>query len=146
MEGNQTRIEGGGFMSGLLSRLESHAYALLRIVGGLLFLFHGLQKVFGMYGGTPMPAMSMHWFAGVIELVAGVLIMIGLFASLAAFIASGEMAYAYFTAHQPKGTWPVENGGELAALYCFLFLYVATRGSGIWSVDWLRGRGRRGRR
>jgi putative oxidoreductase len=131
---------------GLLSRLEPHAYALLRIVAGLLFLFHGLQKVFGMYGGKAMPLLSLHWSAGVIELVAGVLIMIGLLASPVAFIASGEMAYAYFTVHQPKGTWPIDNGGELAALYCFIFLYVATRGSGTWSIDWLRGRGRRGRR
>jgi putative oxidoreductase len=133
-------------MTGLLSRLESHAYALLRIVGGLLFLFHGLQKVFGMYGGKTMPLMSLAWSAGIIEVVAGVLVMVGLFASPAAFIASGEMAYAYFTVHQPQGTWPIENDGELAALYCFIFLYVATRGSGIWSVDWLRGHGGRGRR
>jgi putative oxidoreductase len=137
---------GGTCMTGLLSRLESHAYALLRIVGGLLFLFHGLQKVFGMYGGKTMPLMSLAWFAGVIELVAGVLVMVGLFAAPAAFIASGEMAYAYFTVHQPQGTWPIQNDGELAALYCFIFLYVATRGSGIWSVDWLRGHGGRGRR
>jgi putative oxidoreductase len=132
-------------MMGLLSRFEPHAYALLRIVAGLLFLFHGLQKVFGMYGEA-RPLMSMAGLAGIIELGAGTLIMIGLFASPAAFLASGEMAYAYFTVHQPRGTWPIENGGELAALYCFLFLLVATRGSGIWSLDWLRGRGRRGRR
>ena len=133
-------------MNGMLSRFEPQAYALLRIVAGLLFLFHGLQKVFGMYGGPLMPVMSLPWTAGLIELVAGGLVMIGLLAAPAAFVASGEMAYAYFTAHQPKGTWPVENGGELAALYCFIFLCIATRGSGIWSVDWLRGRGRRGRR
>jgi putative oxidoreductase len=130
-------------MSGLLSRFDSQTYALLRIVGGLLFLFHGLQKLFGMYGGKVMPLTSMPGLAGIIELVGGTLIMIGWFASPAAFLASGEMAYAYFTSHQPRGTWPIENGGELAALYCFLFLYIATRGSGIWSVDWLRGRGGR---
>jgi putative oxidoreductase len=130
-------------MSGLLSRFDSQTYALLRIVGGLLFLFHGLQKLFGMYGGKVMPLTSMPGLAGIIELVGGTLIMIGWFASPAAFLASGEMAYAYFTMHQPRGTWPIENGGELAALYCFLFLYIATRGSGIWSVDWLRGRGGR---
>jgi putative oxidoreductase len=130
-------------MSGLLSRFDSQTYALLRIVGGLLFLFHGLQKLFGMYGGKVMPLTSMPGLAGIIELVGGTLIMIGWFASPAAFLASGEMAYAYFTMHQPRGTWPIENGGELAALYCFLFLYIAARGSGIWSIDWLRGRGGR---
>jgi len=129
-----------------LSRFESYAYALMRIVAGLLFLFHGLQKLFGMYGGKTVPLMSQYGLAGVIELIGGALVMIGLFAGPAAFVASGEMAYAYFVSHQPGGTWPVENGGELAALYCFVFLYVATRGSGTWSVDWLRGRGRRGRR
>ena len=127
----------------LLSRIEGPAYALLRIVSGLLFLLHGLQKLFGMYGGTAMPLMSQTGLAGIIELVGGVMIMIGLFASIAAFIASGEMAFAYFTVHAPKGFWPIENGGELAALYCFVFLYIAARGSGIWSVDALRGGGRR---
>ena len=126
----------------LLSRIEGPAYALLRIVSGLLFIFHGLQKVFGMYGGQVMPTLSQPWVAGVIELTAGVLIMIGLFTSIAAFVASGEMAAAYFIAHAPKAFWPVENGGELAVLYCFAFLFIAARGSGIWSVDWLRGGGR----
>ena len=127
----------------LLSRIEGPAYALLRIVSGLLFLFHGLQKVFGMYGGTAMPLMSQPGLAGIIELVGGTMIVIGLFAPIAAFVASGEMAVAYFTMHAPKGFWPIENGGELAALYCFIFLYIAARGSGIWSVDGLRGSGRR---
>lgn len=127
----------------LLSRIEGPAYALLRIVSGLLFLFHGLQKVFGMYGGTAMPLMSRAGLAGIIELVAGVLILVGLFASIAAFIASGEMAFAYFLMHAPKAFWPIQNGGELAVLYCFVFLYIAARGSGIWSVDGLRGSGRR---
>ncbi len=126
----------------LLSRIEGPSYALLRIVSGLLFIFHGLQKVFGMYGGKVMPALSQPWLAGVIELTAGVLIMIGLFTSIAAVLASGEMAAAYFIAHAPKAFWPVENGGELAVLYCFIFLFIAARGSGIWSVDWLRGGGR----
>jgi putative oxidoreductase len=98
-----------------------------------------------MYGGEAVPLMSRAGLAGAIELVAGTLTLIGLFTALAAFIASGEMAFAYFIAHQPRGTWPIENGGELAALYCFIFLFIATRGGGIWSVDWLRGRGRRGR-
>ena len=89
-----------------------------------------------------MPLMSPPGIAGVIELVAGTMIMIGLFSSIAAFVASGEIAAAYFIAHAPKAFWPVENGGELAALYCFIFLFIAARGSGMWSVDWLRGGGR----
>lgn len=127
----------------LLSRFETSAYALLRMVAGLLFIFHGLQKVFGMYGGTAVSLASRPGVAGMIEVVAGTLIMVGLFTSIAAFIASGEMAFAYFLSHAPRAFWPIENRGELAALFCFVFLYIAARGSGIWSVDWLRGRGKR---
>lgn len=127
----------------LLSRFETSTYALLRMVAGLLFIFHGLQKVFGMYGGTAVSLASRPGVAGMIEVVAGTLIMVGLFTSIAAFIASGEMAFAYFLSHAPRAFWPIENRGELAALFCFVFLYIAARGSGIWSVDWLRGRGKR---
>ena len=127
----------------LLSRIEAPAYALLRIVSGLLFIFHGLQKIFGMYGGRAVELISLRGLAGSIELVAGALIMIGLLSSIAAFIASGEMAFAYFMSHAPQGFWPIQNRGELAALFCFVFLFIAARGSGIWSVDWLRGRGKR---
>lgn len=116
-----------------LSRFEPQAYALLRIVAGLLFMFHGLQK-FGIIGGQMVPLASLRGAAGLIELIGGALVMIGLFTTPAAFICSGEMAYAYFTAHQPSGMWPIQNRGELAALYCFIFLYIAARGSGIWSV------------
>lgn len=130
----------------MLSRIEPHAYALLRIVAGLLFVFHGLQKIFGMHGGQSVELMSRFGAAGVIELIGGTLIMIGLFAAPVAFICSGEMAAAYFLAHYPQAFWPIQNAGELAALYCFVFLYISTRGAGIWSVDWLRGAGRRGRR
>jgi putative oxidoreductase len=118
----------------VLRRFEPYAYAFLRIVAGFLFLFHGLQK-FGLLGGQMVPLASKFGAAAVIETVGGVLIMIGLQAAPVAFIASGEMAYAYFTAHQPRGTWPIQNGGELAALYSFLFLYIATRGAGVLSVD-----------
>ena len=120
-------------------RFEPYTYALLRIVGGLLFLFHGLQK-FGLVGGQAVPLASLFGLAAVIEVVGGLLIMIGLLTTPVAFICSGEMAYAYFTMHQPRGTWPIQNGGELAALYAFLFLYISTRGGGMLSVD---GGGRR---
>ncbi len=116
-----------------LGRFEPQAYALLRIVTGVLFLFHGLQK-FGLLGGQMVPLQSLAGAAGVIELVGGALVAIGLFTTPVAFICSGEMAYAYFTVHQPTGMWPIQNRGELAALYCFIFLFIAARGSGIWSV------------
>src|SRR5262245_6328237 len=122
-------------MQPILGRISAQCYALLRIVAGFLFMFHGAQKVLGMFGGQSMAVGSMPWIAGAIEIVCGLLIMIGLLTSLAAFIASGEMAAAYFMAHQPKDTWPIQNGGELAVLYCFIFLYIASRGSGIWGVD-----------
>ena len=117
-----------------LRRFEPHAYAMLRIVSGLLFLFHGLQK-FGLLGGQMVPLASLFGAAAVIETVGGLLIMIGLATSPVAFLCSGEMAYAYFTAHQPRGTWPIQNGGELSALYAFIFLFIATRGGGMLSVD-----------
>jgi putative oxidoreductase len=117
------------------SGLEGYAYAALRIVSGFLFLFHGLQKLFGMYGGSVQPVGTLPWIAGAIELAGGLLILVGLFTSVVAFICSGEMAAAYFMAHFPKGVWPIENGGELAALYCFVFLFIAARGGGPLSVD-----------
>ncbi len=119
----------------ILRRFEPQAYALMRIVVGFLFLFHGLQKLFGLVGGQQVPLASLPGLAGIIELVGGGLVMIGLLTPIAAFICSGEMAYAYFTVHQPTGTWPIQNRGELAALYCFVFLYIATRGTGLWGVE-----------
>jgi putative oxidoreductase len=119
-------------------RYAPQVYALFRIVVGFLFLFHGAQKVLGMFGGMgggTAPMMSMPWIAGVIELVGGILVMVGLFTRVAAFICSGEMAAAYFMVHQPQGTWPIQNQGELAAVYCFAFLYIAARGAGLWSAD-----------
>lgn len=120
-------------------RYAAHTYALFRIVFGFLFLFHGLQK-FGLLGGPAQPIASMAGAAAVIETVGGLLIMIGLFTRQAAFIASGEMAVAYFMVHQPQGVWPVQNQGELAVLYCFAFLSIAARGAGIWGVDAARTR------
>lgn len=119
----------------ILRRFEPYAYALLRIVAGLLFLFHGLQK-FGVLGGQlTLPPVSLIGLAAIIETVGGLLIMIGFATSPMAFICSGEMAYAYFTAHQPRGTWPIQNGGEPAALFAFIFLYISTRGGGALSID-----------
>ncbi len=127
-------------MEKILAPLAPYAYALLRIVAALVFFCHGGQKIFGWFDSEPAPLASLFGVAGVIELVLGTLIIIGLLTSLAAFIASGEMAAAYFIAHLPKSFWPIENGGEQAVLLCFIFLYVATRGSGIWSIDATRGR------
>ncbi len=116
-----------------LTRFQEPIYALLRIVAGVLFACHGAQKLFGWFGAAPVSAPLMI-AAGVIELGGGVLIAIGLFTSIAAFVASGEMAVAYFKSHAPNGWVPLANHGELAVLYCFLFLYVAARGSGRFAV------------
>jgi putative oxidoreductase len=121
----------------------------MRIVFGLLFLSHGAQKVFGMFGGVngvAVPLSSLFGVAGMIELFLGALIAVGLLGGYAAFVASGEMAVAYFIAHFPHGLWPLENKGEEAVLYCFAFLYMATQGSGIWSVDGARDHKARRRR
>jgi len=118
----------------MLRRFEPYAYALLRIVAGLLFMFHGLQK-FGIMGGGMVPMFGKLGLAAIIELVGGGLIMVGFMTSPIAFLASGEMAYAYFSAHLPKGTWPIQNGGEPAALFAFIFLYISTRGAGMLSID-----------
>jgi putative oxidoreductase len=122
-------------MEGILGRFAPQIYALLRIVAGLLFAVHGAQKLLGVLGGQQVPIMSQFGLAGVIELVGGLMIAAGVFASLVAFVASGEMAVAYFQAHAPKALWPAQNGGELAVLFCFVFLYVAARGNGTWSVQ-----------
>jgi putative oxidoreductase len=124
-------------MERVLGRYYGEIYAIFRIVVGFLFMVHGTQKLFGLPtgqgGGGSLPPLMVT--AGVIELIAGILIMIGFYAAIAAFIASGEMAVAYFMSHQPKGALPIQNQGELAALYAFVFLYIAARGSGPWSVD-----------
>ena len=122
-------------MNPSLGRFSEPAYALLRIVAGGLFVFHGAQKLFGAFGGHAQPMASLMGVAGVIETVCGLLVMVGLFGAYAALLASGEMAVAYFMRHQPKAAWPIQNQGELAALYCFIFLYVAARGSGLCSID-----------
>jgi putative oxidoreductase len=122
-----------------LARFTEPFYALFRIVFGLLFASHGADKILGLFGGEKATE-PLSMIAGWIELVAGLLIAIGLFAALAAFIASGEMAVAYFVVHASGGWWPYVNKGELAVLYCFAFLYIAARGAGIWSIDQARQR------
>ena len=125
-----------------LGKYTSFFYALLRIVAGFLFACHGAQKLFGVLGGQKQTATLMI-VAGVIEFFGGVLIAVGLLAGYAAFIASGQMAAAFFIQHYPKAFWPILNGGEPAVLYCFLFLYIASVGSGILSIDALIAKSRR---
>ncbi|MFK7895954.1 MAG: DoxX family protein [Myxococcota bacterium] len=119
-----------------LTPFQAYFYAAMRIVVGFLFLWHGTQKLFGIPGGVQegVPAF-IRYGAGGIELVGGVLVMIGLMTRPAAFLCSGTMAVAYWLAHGLKAPLPVENGGELAMLYCFVFLFIAAKGAGIWSVD-----------
>jgi putative oxidoreductase len=119
---------------GFLSRYSAQIYALLRIVAGFMFSLHGASKLFGFPEGQPMTGVPLMLVAGIIEFGGGLLILLGLWARLAAFMASGEMAYAYFTSHAPHSFWPLVNHGELAALYCFLFLYIAAAGPGTWSL------------
>jgi len=122
-------------MQSPLAPYAPYLYALLRIIAGLLFAQHGVQKLFGWLGASSaVPLLSQRGLAGVIECFGGLAIAIGAFTSPIAFLASGQMAVAYFQAHLPRGFWPIQNGGELAVLYCFLFLYIAARGSGKWSV------------
>ena len=111
--------------------------SILRIVAALIFLEHGTQKLLGFPAGEhgAPELMTLPWFAGVIELVAGALLLIGLFTRAAAFIASGEMAVAYWMAHAPQSPFPVNNGGDAAILYCFVFLYLVFAGPGPWSLD-----------
>ena len=122
-------------MNRILGRHADKVYAIFRIVAGFLFMCHGLQKIFGLMGGQKADISTLGGFAGVIELVCGFLIMIGFLTSWAAFLASGTMAVAYFSVHQEMGTWPIQNRGELAALYAFAFLYIAAHGPGIASLD-----------
>jgi putative oxidoreductase len=129
-------------MERFLGKYSPYIYALLRIVTGLMFAMHGSQKLFAVPGGRPaVPLASLAGVAGIIEIVTGLMIAIGLLAGYAAFIASGQMAVAFFKAHfSAAAPLPIQNQGELAVLYCFLFLYLASQGSGIWSVDSLTRR------
>ncbi|HKG95836.1 MAG TPA: DoxX family protein [Gemmatimonadaceae bacterium] len=125
---------------------DGRILSILRIMTGLLFMQHGGQKLLGWFGGMPqgmtVSPFTQIWFAGVLELVGGLLIAIGLFTRPVAFLLCGEMAVAYFQAHFPRSPIPLVNQGELAVLYCFVFLYLAVRGAGPWSVDAMMGRDR----
>ncbi len=123
-------------MASFMAPFHAQTYAATRMVTGFLFLCHGGQKLFGFPGGFPegLPTF-VQYGAGGIELVGGLLVMIGLATRPAAFLCSGTMAAAYWMAHGLKAPLPIDNGGELAALYCFVFLAISAQGSGIWSVD-----------
>ena len=127
-------------MNRWLGKYAELVYAVMRLVVGLLFACHGAQKLFGVLGGTSQLASPMMLVAGLVEFGGGLLVGLGLWASWAAFIASGEMAVAYFMVHAPGGFWPIHNKGELAVVYCFIFLFIAARGSGSWSVDAVIGK------
>lgn len=118
--------------------------AVLRIVAALIFLEHGTQKLLGFPSGerANVEFATMSWWSGLIELITGALLVPGLFTRAAAFIASGEMAVAYWMAHAPQGFFPVNNGGDAAILYCFVFLYLVFAGPGAWSIDGARSRRR----
>jgi putative oxidoreductase len=115
--------------------LTTYGLGILRIVASLTFLCHGLQKLFGLFGGHKAPLLSMFGLAGCLETFGGILLLIGLFTRPVAFVLCGEMAVAYFTAHLPHGFLPIRNQGELAVLYCFIFLLLALAGPGMPSVD-----------
>lgn len=129
-----------------MNRLEDASWAALRMVAGFMFMFHGVQKILGYFTSKPQPEVfSQMWIGGMIELVGGALIALGLFARPAAFIAAGTMAVAYFQFHWklqggPK-LLPIGNGGELSALYCFVFLAIAIKGAGAASLDRMFRRG-----
>jgi len=118
-----------------LGRFETRIYAIMRIVVGFLFSCHGAQKLFGVLGGQGRVHEPLMLVAAVIEFAGGILIILGLFTRIAAFIASGEMAFGYFMVHAPRSFFPLVNQGELAVVYCFIFLYIASRGAVKWGID-----------
>ena len=120
-----------------LSNWTPYALAILRIVAGLMFLEHGTQKLFGFPPGERafVEAFTLSWWAGVLDLTLGALITVGLFTRAAAFVAAGEMAFAYWLAHAPQNFFPINNGGDAAILYCFVFLLLVFAGPGKWSLD-----------
>lgn len=121
-----------------LDRYAEHSYALLRIISGLLFMAHGVQKFFNFPVEFAYPLDPMLTAAGGIELVGGAAIALGLLTRPVAFIASGMAAVGYWGGHGTQGMFPIANGGEIIALYCFIFLYIAAKGAGIWSLDGMK--------
>jgi Predicted membrane protein len=118
-----------------ISKYETQIYAIFRLIAGFLFLWHGSQKLFGFPpAGHEIPSYII-LIAGPIEFFGGLLIMIGLWTHWVAFICSGEMAFAYWSVHGTHAVLPIMNGGELAIIYCFLFLFIASKGSGVFSLD-----------
>ena len=117
-----------------LKRFSDQLYSLMRLIAGFLFACHGAQKLFGVLGSPQLVHIPLMLAAGVIEFFGGLLIALGAFTAIAALIASGEMATAYCLNHGPHGFLPIKNHGELAVLFCFVFLYIASRGDGVWSV------------
>jgi putative oxidoreductase len=119
---------------------SGYVLSLLRIVAGALYTEHGLQLTFGLFGGHRFPLTSFTGIGGLLEVIGGVLLILGAFTRPVALVLCGEMAVAYFRVHAPHGTNPLQNSGELAVLYCFLFLYLIFAGGGTISVDRFRGR------
>ncbi len=125
-------------LSSFYGRCSQYMLSILRIVSALLFMQHGAQKLFGFMApmhATSHPVLSLMWIAGVLEFFGGLLLVFGLFTRPVAFLLSGEMAVGYFMAHAPKGLWPIQNGGDLAILWSFVFFYMAVAGGGTWSMD-----------
>ena len=124
-----------------MTQFRNISLNLLRAVSGFLLLQHGLQKIFGLLGRDAVPLMSLGGVAGTLECLGGIALIVGLGTKPVAFILSGMLAFAYFIGHASDGFWPIQNGGELAALYSFLFLFLSGNGGGDFSIDgWLRRR------
>ena len=123
-----------------LTQYRPQMLAVLRIMTGLLFLAHGVQKYFGFPAPFPFPVNPLLWTAGTLEIVGGIAIIAGFHTSYVAFILAGMMAVAFFIGHATRGIFPILNGGEAAVLYCFIFLYLFVAGGGMWSVDAARGK------